>query len=88
MKFLTGLKRARSNIAFLLGLGAAVGIVYTLESTDPSLSWTKPASPIKISGLGVVAEPLSELSAADLKAARIAWRYFEKNTQKATGLVN
>jgi hypothetical protein len=88
MKFLTGLKRARSNIAFLLGLGMAVGIVYTLESADPSLSRIKPTSPIKISGLGVVAEPLSELPAADMKAARIAWKYFENNTQEATGLVN
>ncbi len=88
MKFTTGLKRARSNIAFLLGLGVAVGIVYTLENTGPSFSYGKIANPIKLSGLGQTAAPLDELSEADMTVARIAWVYFQKNTQEATGLVN
>ena len=88
MKFSTGLKRARSNIAFLLGLGVAVGIVYTLENTGPSFSYGKIANPIKISGLGQTAAPVDELSDADMTVARIAWVYFQRNTQEATGLVN
>ena len=88
MKFTTGLKRARSNIAFLLGLGIAVGIVYTLESTDPSFSSGRISNPIKISGLGATVGPLAVASDADMQVARIAWAYFQKNTQDATGLVN
>ncbi|PCH65513.1 MAG: hypothetical protein COC12_14465, partial [Rhodobacteraceae bacterium] len=88
MKFTTGLKRARSNIAFLLGLGVAVGIVYTLENTGPSFSYGKIVNPIKLSGLGQTAAPVDKLSEADMTTARIAWVYFQKNTQEATGLVN
>lgn len=88
MKFSTGLKRARSNIAFLLGLGVAVGIVYTLENTGPSFSYGKFVNPIKLSGLGQTAATVDELSEADMFAARIAWKYFQKNTQATTGLVN
>ncbi len=88
MKFTTGLKRARSNIAFLLGLGVAVGIVYTLENTGPSFSYGKFVNPIKLSGLGQVAAPVEKLSEADMQTARIAWVYFQRNTQDATGLVN
>ncbi|MEM7587255.1 MAG: DUF3131 domain-containing protein [Acidobacteriota bacterium] len=86
MKFKEGLLRARSNIAFMVGLVAASGLVYSLESASGVAGLYRPS--IELSKLAPNPVKRGVLSEDDMAAAKIAWRYFENNTQSETGLVN
>jgi WD40 repeat protein len=86
MTFRTYLIRARSHIVFLLGLFCAFGLVIALENWQP----TSPANQtLKIERTRDSNLPSPRpLTAEEMEWAKIAWRYFERNTQAATGLVN
>lgn len=94
MSFRENLIKARSHIIFLVALAAGLGLVTTLEKVIAKTSGGQQAMgqstammafdtvtplPLKIAG---------ESSAEDLAHARIAWRYFQNNTNPKTGLVN
>lgn len=94
MSFRENLIKARSHIIFLVALAAGLGLVTTLEKVIAKTSGgqqgmgqstammafdTVTPLPLKIAG---------ESSAEDLAHARIAWRYFQNNTNPKTGLVN
>ncbi len=78
----------RSAVVFLVGLLAAAGISAALDGAG---AWK-----VKVSGVSEISGKLKEteiapqrvLSAQDLTAARIAWRYIERNTRPETGLVD
>ncbi|MBU0498473.1 MAG: DUF3131 domain-containing protein [Gammaproteobacteria bacterium] len=86
MAFKDDLLKARHHIVFLIGLAAAFGVAISLESwkvdkeirASLELEQTADISPIK----------LQPLSGQERKLAEIAWKYFENNLQKETGLVN
>ncbi len=98
MNFMRGLLAARSHLAFLLGLAIALLIVQgvrrmtgeagtggggreeTVHSFQQELKLPDKLYPLRPTGA-----PLTE---AELRWARSAWSYFEKNTQPATGQVN
>ena len=97
MSFRENLIKARSHIIFLVALGVGLGLVTTLENTiaaspqtDQTMVQTGQAasmaafdavSPLPLAIVG-------ESSAEDLAHARIAWRYFQNNTNPKTGLAN
>jgi hypothetical protein len=98
MNFMRGLLAARSHLAFLVGLAIALLIVQgvrrmTSESgtggggqeAAVSSFAQELALPEKLYPLRPTGAPLTE---TELRWARSAWAYFEKNTQPKTGLVN
>jgi hypothetical protein len=87
------LVRARSNIIFILALAIGFALVMYIErhskqpAAAPETAGTR-ASAITYSA-GVPVMPAARaLNATEKTWARIAWRYFEKNTDPATGLVH
>jgi len=86
MSFKRSLIRARSHIVFMLALITAFIIVITLERCD----FDNRVSPrVNIKNDIIISLPESrELSAEELKWAKIAWKYFENNTIEETGMVN
>ncbi len=97
MSFRENLICARSHIIFLLALAAGLGLVVTLEkviattsNTDPSMAQSAQAASMMPFN-GVTPLPLAitgESSPEDLAHARVAWRYFQNNTNPKTGLAN
>ncbi len=93
-----GLVRARSHLIFLFGLISAFTLVLALERVDvtPSGVLSQKAdagqrvSLLKVAASADRAEVTTPrpLTAQELQWARIAWKYFENNTNKITGLVN
>ncbi len=91
MTFRQGLVAARSHIVFIAGLLCASAMVMWLDQQASGFEQGPPNSTP-----GLIAElfpplPLAlhtELSEADMAAARTAWRYFVNNTNAKTGLVN
>ena len=89
MSFKENLIKARSHIAFILGLSFAAGFALSVESrVNVDAFRTGGSTRIYPSEAQLTLAPQSPLSPRDLENARIAWRYFEKNTQTQTGLVN
>jgi Protein of unknown function (DUF3131) len=90
MTFVEGLIKARSHIAFMLGLVVASAIVFELEKS----AGIKAIGPVfsedeRSDGSSLpLAMPAGELTSRDMKAAEVAWHYFVNNTQPSTGLVN
>jgi hypothetical protein len=91
MSFIKGLFVARSHFAFLLGLGGAVATGLSIDcaapgaqsasmSFDQSLKLSTTALPTRETGV--------PLTPQEQQWARTAWKYFENNYQKDTGLVN
>ncbi|WP_224249651.1 DUF3131 domain-containing protein [Hyalangium gracile] len=91
MRHSRGFIAARSHAAFLIGLMAALGVIFFLRYRMPTvrpgvvdyarlLEDRPEAAPLHPTGV-----PLSEQERA---WARIAWTYFERNYQPKTGLVN
>lgn len=73
----------------------AVGILYRAEPPLPRPVFAAgPALPATTISTGASADELpgaprnAPLSAVEMEAARVAWRYFLNNTQPSTGLVN
>ncbi len=83
-----GLRAARPHLAFLIGLSGALLIMWqvsaaTTESVKPRVELAA-----KLRGKeSVRLRARGDLSPAQLEQARIAWRYFERNTADS-GLVN
>ncbi|MEM7467649.1 MAG: DUF3131 domain-containing protein [Pseudomonadota bacterium] len=86
MSFTENLTAARHHIIFLCGLTVAFGTVAYLENVDP---YKKPAGIYELETSGVIpAVEHTELTPLEQKWAQIAWRYFDRNYQTETGLVN
>lgn len=91
MKFATGLKNARGHIVMVAALCCAGLIILAIQrSTDEPPAGEIPLkSEVQRMIDAAPARPaLRELSADEHEWAAIAWRYFENNTQEASGLVN
>lgn len=97
MKFRENLINARSHIIFLVALAAGIALVVKLDkvisttsNTGSSMSQSGQAASM-MAFSNVTPLPLAitgESSAADLANARVAWKYFQNNTNAKTGLVN
>jgi Protein of unknown function (DUF3131) len=86
MTFKSGLLHARSSIVFLLALGLCFALVIMLDAGKPA---TRPAaSPWPEISPGIPKTLHRDLTPQEANWARIAWRYFERNYQPSTGLVN
>ncbi|WP_375279827.1 DUF3131 domain-containing protein [Pseudooctadecabacter sp.] len=91
MTFKNNLTKARSHIIFLAALGLGLALVTSIDSRlDAGATPTEAAramdqfddlSPLPLAITGTSSD-------MDLDHARIAWRYFENNTDPVTGLVN
>jgi len=104
MRFKENLIKARSNLIFLAALICGLFVVMTLENRMPTSSnqtmevpavapteRSTPAIPAIQTFTQIAPLPLAVTganSSRDLEHARIAWRYFENNTNTETGLVN
>ncbi|TAE26776.1 MAG: DUF3131 domain-containing protein [Candidatus Kapaibacterium sp.] len=97
MNFTQGLKAARSRIVIILGLLTSVGIIVGIDSSDLTIAKNQRLlRGLTTSGnvflvdtsKGIPAPPSSDLTPQEQEFARIAWRYFERNYQEQTGLVN
>jgi hypothetical protein len=86
VSFLRGLLAARSHLAFLVGLAAAVAVIRaTSRLADAAPAGDPPAERARL------AERLplrgrAPLTARDRELARAAWSYFERNTDERSGL--
>ena len=90
MAFTENLLKARHHIVFLLGLGCASGIVVHIENLESEeQAFRSGVLEINDERVGelIPASP-EKLSEKDLANAKIAWRYFENNTNPDTGLAN
>ena len=91
MTFKSNLIKARSHIIFLVALGCGLALVTAIddhvrESDQPQdnggqMVQFKDITPLPLAITGTSSE-------LDLEHARIAWRYFQNNTDANTGLVN
>ena len=97
----SGLRAARPHLAFLVGLGAAVVIMWQVrDATSPApVTVSVPVSaPVSAPAPGLVdrlelrarlaIRPAHPLDDRELAQARIAWRYFENTYVAETGLVS
>lgn len=86
MSFWAGLLTARSHLAFLVGLAAAVLTVHYAGK----LARADAPPPPEFAALAPRGEPAlrppSPLGAEERRLAAAAWSYFERNTDAATGL--
>lgn len=97
MSFRENLIKARSHIIFLVALAVGLGLVTALENRiatstqlDQTMGQTGQSASMAVFD-AVTPLPLAivgESSADDLLHAKIAWRYFQNNTNPTTGLVN
>ena len=89
----SGLRAARPHLAFLVGLGAALTIMWRVrEATGPAPAPAPAPAPDLVQRLELrerlalrAAQPLGD---RELAQARTAWRYFENNYVAETGLVS
>lgn len=80
--------KIRSHIAFAIGLCLAAGIALSMETGVASSLKRGSDNLIKVSSDQTLLSPQGRLSRQDIAHAKIAWAYFQKNTQPETGLVN
>jgi hypothetical protein len=86
----SGLRAARPHLAFLVGLGAALAIMWRVRDAT-----TPPAPARPVPGLvdrlalhdRLALRPIQPLGDRELAQARIAWGYFDNHYVAATGLV-
>lgn len=89
MSIRQNLIRARSHFAFIFGLSFAAVLSLYLDKTFISAPiYSTQSSPIKNSPDQTVLAPPQKLTERDITHAKIAWHYFEQNTDPKTGLVN
>lgn len=89
MSFGENLVKARSHIAFIIGLICAAGVAMSVETgIAKNLGGRGSTSLITRSSEQTMLASVGGLSRQDIRHAEIAWDYFEKNTQPETGLVN
>lgn len=88
MSFRQNITKARSHIAFCIGLCLAASFSLSME-TGIAASLRSGANAKIVQSADQTEVVISKnLSAVDLEHARIAWAYFESNLQPETGLVN
>ncbi len=81
--------KARSHIVFIIGLICAAGIAVSMDKAVRYSSFSNNSqSAITISIDQTAIAKRGELSLQDKERAEIAWRYFERNYNVETGLVN
>lgn len=81
--------KARSHIAFIIGLtiAATLAILFDTNLGLSQLSYSKKYTITDSIDQTVMATPRT-LNDAELHQARVAWKYFERNYNSETGLVN
>lgn len=84
----SGLKTARGNIVFIIGLLLAFTIVINLEKMDTGEFELVKTDKISITNDKSINDSYRPLTADEREWAKIAWSYFENNTIEETGLVN
>ncbi len=86
ISFKQGLIYARSHIAMMIGLCAAFGLIVALELWDVD---TGMHNPLKLEYHQKIPRPApAPLETHEIEWAQIAWKYFERNYNPKTGLVN
>ncbi len=93
-QFKQNLAKARGSLTFVVGMTLAFGTVASLERWQPReassmVSSEYTGSPIELSEKASL--PLRAqrpLTSNELEMAKVAWSYFENNTDAETGLVN
>ncbi|RJE78725.1 DUF3131 domain-containing protein [Paracoccus sp. JM45] len=92
MGFRQNLVRARGHIIFIVGLIAGLLVVMWLENLgDTTAKNTRNGQDLMQTFENVTPLPLAirgESTVQDMKYARIAWTYFQNNTNPTTGLAN
>jgi hypothetical protein len=88
MNFRQNIIKARSHIAFCVGLCLAAGFALSMETGIANSIRSSANSQIEKSEDQTELANASILTAIDLEYARTAWAYFESNLQPQTGLVN
>jgi uncharacterized protein DUF3131 len=87
-----GLRAARPHLAFLVGLAAALTIMWQVRDTTSQARSRQAASIDLVDQLQLhdrlPARARQPLTDRELAQARTAWRYFENNYVAETGLVN
>ncbi len=88
--FPRGLRAARPHLAFLVGLSAALLVMWRVSAATSTPSDERPridlAAKLKVVK-PVAVRATSSLTAEQVEQAKTAWRYFENNTIAETGLV-
>ncbi|MDA9207297.1 DUF3131 domain-containing protein [Octadecabacter sp.] len=90
MSFKSNLIRARSHIIFLAALGCGLALVTAIDRREGDAKQQQTGGQMAHFD-DVIPLPLAitgSSSPSDMDHARIAWRYFENNTDATTGLVN
>jgi hypothetical protein len=88
MSFRQNIIKARSHIAFCIGLCLAASFALSMETGIASGLRNGANNQIAQSDDQTEIVSTSKLDTADLEHARTAWQYFEQNLQPETGLVN
>ena len=86
MKWGSGFLNARSYLIFLSAMLFCFALVFALDAWQPTA--TSAATMWPTASAAIPHPRVGDLEDRDLKAAQIAWKYFENNYQAATGLVN
>jgi hypothetical protein len=87
-----GLRAARPHLAFLVGLAAALAIMWKVRDDTSLTAQARPAvidlaQRLQVSD-ALATRPQQPLSERELAQAQTAWRYFENNYVAETGFVN
>lgn len=84
--------KARGSVTFVVGLTLAFGTVVGLEKWQPQVHGARAmiaGSPIEIGeNASLPLRAARPLTPNELEMAKVAWSYFENNTDAQTGLVN
>mgnify|MGYP002628119689 CR=1 FL=1 len=91
MSFKDNIIKARSHIIFLAALGCGLALVTWIDSGFDANASTQDTGGQMASFEDITPLPIAITGAShdvDLEYGRIAWRYFQNNTDPVTGLVN
>jgi hypothetical protein len=88
MSFRQNIIKARSHIAFCIGLCLAASFALNMETGIAAGMRNGDAHKIAQSDDQTEIATTAKLKDVDLEHARVAWAYFEQNLQPETGLVN
>lgn len=91
MTFKQGLTNARSHIVFILALICAFWLIFALDGASATLRHAAKSQETDDVLARIKVQPLAEravLTEQEMGYARIAWRYFQNNTDPTTKLVN
>lgn len=88
MSIRNNIVKARSHIAFAIGLCLAAGFALSMETGIATSMRGQTNRVIAASPEQTALSPIKGLTAKDLENAETAWQYFERNFQPETGLVN